>query len=56
MWRDMQVLWRRLSYTLAQWSILFFGVEKGKLKVVVASSEGWPVLHIYYCGQILGDP
>jgi hypothetical protein len=30
-WSRMQVIWRRLACTLAQWGILLTGAEKGKL-------------------------
>jgi hypothetical protein len=34
-WSGMQVIWRRLACTLAQWGILLTGAEKGKLDLGV---------------------
>jgi hypothetical protein len=38
-WYGMQIIWRRLACTLAQWGILLTGAEKRKLDLVVKRLE-----------------
>jgi hypothetical protein len=39
LWVGMQVLWRKVSYTLAQWSVLVKAEEQGRLMAIVSQLE-----------------